>query len=255
MLNISKNSVISHVHLESLESSSVLNKKAVRPSLLRVLTILTGIFIFSLFLPWTQNIRSSGYVTTLSPDDRPQSIQALIGGRIEQWYVREGQYVNAGDTIIKISEVKEEYLDPQLLERTVRQIESKSLSADAYDTKSKRLAEQYLAIKNTRDIKLEQNDIKITQLNIKLVSDSMNVIAAKLDESIAEQQLLRTQELYDRGIKSLTELETRKLKYQENKAKRIALENILEANNNELLNLASNVVSITAEYDDKMAKT
>ena len=72
--------------------------------------ITSGIFILLfllLFMPWTQNIRSSGSVTTYLPQDRPQSLQSVIPGRIERWYIREGQFVHKGDTIVRISEIRE----------------------------------------------------------------------------------------------------------------------------------------------------
>jgi len=74
--------------------------------------------IVLLFMPWTQNISGSGAVTTLKPDQRPQTIHSAIAGRIEKWYVKEGDYVQKGDTILFISEVKEDYLDPNLMENT-----------------------------------------------------------------------------------------------------------------------------------------
>jgi GH24 family phage-related lysozyme (muramidase) len=52
-----------------------------------------------LFLPWTQNINSSGNVTALDPSERPQTIHSTIPGRVEKWFVEEGQYVRKGDTI------------------------------------------------------------------------------------------------------------------------------------------------------------
>ena len=75
-----------------------------------------------MFLPWTQNITGQGLITTLTPDQRPQTLQSQIPGRIEQWYVREGDYVEKGDTILRISEVKSEYFDDRLIERTNDQI-------------------------------------------------------------------------------------------------------------------------------------
>jgi multidrug efflux pump subunit AcrA (membrane-fusion protein) len=72
--------------------------------------ILTGILIvmfIMLFLPWTQNIRSKGYVTALKQEQRPQTIHSVIAGRIEKWYVREGAFVQKGDTILQISEIKD----------------------------------------------------------------------------------------------------------------------------------------------------
>ena len=46
-----------------------------------------------LFLPWTQNIRATGTVTTLYQDQRPQQLNAIIPGRIVKWYVKEGDFV------------------------------------------------------------------------------------------------------------------------------------------------------------------
>jgi len=40
------------------------------------------VLLLCLFLPWTQNIRSKGKVTTLRPEQRPQEINTIIGGRI-----------------------------------------------------------------------------------------------------------------------------------------------------------------------------
>jgi multidrug efflux pump subunit AcrA (membrane-fusion protein) len=88
---------------ESLLSESPWTEKRMS----KVLIWLTLIFILFLFLPWTQNIQTQGTVTTLLPNQRPQEIQTIIGGRIEKWHVTEGDYVRKGDTIVRISEVKE----------------------------------------------------------------------------------------------------------------------------------------------------
>jgi hypothetical protein len=51
----------------------------------RVKAYLLGILLFAclvLFLPWTQNIRAKGKVTTLRLEDRPQELNTIIPGRI-----------------------------------------------------------------------------------------------------------------------------------------------------------------------------
>ena len=58
-----------------------------------------------LFLPWTQNIRAKGIVTTLRQEQRPQELNAVIAGRVVKWYVKEGDMVKAGDTIARLAEV------------------------------------------------------------------------------------------------------------------------------------------------------
>jgi multidrug efflux pump subunit AcrA (membrane-fusion protein) len=66
-----------------------------------------GIMIFLvliMFLPWTQNIKAKGSITTLKQEQRPQEINSPIPGKIVKWWVKEGDYVRKGDTILQISE-------------------------------------------------------------------------------------------------------------------------------------------------------
>jgi len=94
MLNISKNSIDPFIRKERYSVFKQLAERSISKALIRIMVIVLIIGIISLFLPWTQNIRTFGYVSTLSPDDRPQAIQSLIDGRIEKWIVREGDVVS-----------------------------------------------------------------------------------------------------------------------------------------------------------------
>ena len=109
-----------------------------------------------LFLPWTQNISGSGAVTKLKPDQRPQTIHAAIAGRIEKWYVKEGDFVKKGDTILFISETKEDYLDPNLVGNTQSQLKAKEMAGKSYGGKVSSLSAQIAAIQNERELKLKQ---------------------------------------------------------------------------------------------------
>ncbi|MDO8967641.1 biotin/lipoyl-binding protein, partial [Algoriphagus sp.] len=126
MLNISSNKIQESIPFSG--SKSLVMTLPLKENQRRV-RLLTGILISAfimLFLPWTQNIRSKGYVTALRPDQRPQTIHSIIAGRIENWYVAEGDYVAKGDTILRISEVKDEYFDSLLLPRTQMQVDAKA---------------------------------------------------------------------------------------------------------------------------------
>ena len=104
---------------------------------LRLMISLFIVVLVCVFLPWTQNIRSGGNVTALNPSQRPQTINSVIAGRIEKWYVQEGDFVKRGDTILFISEVKDKFFDPNLLSRTEQQLKSKEMSASSYMPKGK----------------------------------------------------------------------------------------------------------------------
>ena len=67
---------------------------------------------FLIYVPWVQTTTGRGVVTTLNPNERQQDINALVPGRIEEWYVRDGSAVKKGDPIARIADI-----DPQLIER------------------------------------------------------------------------------------------------------------------------------------------
>ncbi len=78
--------------------------------MLLIAFILTLLFL--IYAPWVQTATGRGVVTTLSPDEREQTINALVTGRIEEWYVRDGTSVKKGDPIVRIADI-----DPQLIQR------------------------------------------------------------------------------------------------------------------------------------------
>ena len=207
-----------------------------------------------LFLPWTQNITGAGYLTTLNPDQRPQTIQSPIPGRLEKWYVREGDFVAAGDTILFISEVKNEYFDPRLIERTGLQIDAKNRAVFSYEEKVRALENQIGALENERRLKLEQAKNKLLQSKLKVQSDSIDLEAAKTNIAIAERQYNRTTQLQEEGLKAVTDVEAKRLKLQETQAKLISQKNKLLASQNEVLNAEMEIGRVQAEYTDKVSK-
>ncbi|NND05825.1 MAG: HlyD family efflux transporter periplasmic adaptor subunit [Saprospiraceae bacterium] len=254
MLNISPNSINKYVDRSDLPALRDVEAKSSGRILIR---ILLGLLIFTLillFLPWTQNISARGKVTTLKPDQRPQTIHSIIPGRIEKWYVQEGDYVNKGDTIMYISEIKDEYLDPQLLRRTQDQMDAKSLSVGSYRQKVTALSNQIRALTDANALKFQQAENKLLQAQLRVTSDSMDYEAAIINHSIAKQQFDRMEKLYADGLKSLTDFEKRKLTLQKAQAYKISAENKLLASRNEKLNAMVELDAINAEYQKEIAK-
>jgi adhesin transport system membrane fusion protein len=254
MLNLSENRVDEHVDRKKYDAWKLIRDNRPARIFARLLVVFLFFLIITMFLPWTQNIRTRGYVTTLTPDQRPQSINSIIGGRIEKWYVREGDVVKRGDTIMMISEIKDEYFDPQLLSRTQQQIKSKVLSVSSYAEKIKSLDAQIAALQETQQLKLEQTKNYIIQAKLKVQSDSIDYEAAKTNYQIAQDQFVRMEKLYKDGLKSLTDLEARKQKQQEAQAKSISAQNKLLSSRNELINARVEFESIKNQYVDKLSK-
>ena len=207
-----------------------------------------------LFMPWTQNINAKGQVTTLKPDQRPQTIQSPIPGRIEKWFVQEGDFVKKGDTILEISEIKSDYFDPNLIKRTGQQIEAKTSSVTSYGEKVKALERQVSALSTEAVLKLQQAENKYIQSQLKVKSDSIDLEAARTNLDIAQRQYERTVALQQEGLKAVKDVEEKRLKLQETQAKVISQENNFLASKNEVINARVEISSVRASFNDKISK-
>ncbi|GAB5550486.1 MAG: biotin/lipoyl-binding protein [Saprospiraceae bacterium] len=254
MLNISPNSIKDKVKLEDFTCSERVGLTPANSMFLRWLWGVSIIILIIFFLPWTQNIQAKGKVTTLSPEHRPQTIHSTIAGRIEKWYVQEGQTVKKGDTIVYLSEIKAEYFDPQLVQRTRQQVSAKEGSIVSYQGKADALAGQIGALRSEQGYKTNQLRNKIIQAKAKITADSIEVQRAIIDFQIAQNQIKRFQEMYDKGLIPLVELESKNLKVQATQAKKIAADNKLIDSRNSLANARLALESVEYEYRQKIRK-
>lgn len=254
MLNISHNRLNQKVDITNYKAGSKVFHKRHYKHFNRFLAAFSLMALIVLFLPWTQNIAGKGYLTTLKPDQRPQTIQSPIPGRIEKWYVREGDFVKKGDTILHISEIKSEYFDPNLVERTGQQIKAKSMAVTSYQEKVKALDAQINALFKERKLKLEQARNKLLQSKLKVQSDSIDLKAANTNITIAQRRYDRIAQLEKEGLKAVTDVEEKRLKLQETQAKLISQENKLLASKNDVINAEVEINRIQAEYTDKISK-
>ena len=252
MLNLSPHNR-NQIEADGLVATQMLNKapkKLLRNAIYALLVV--GLVI--LFLPWTQNIRSDGQVLTLRPEQRPQTINALIGGRIEKWFVKEGDLVQKGDTIMFISEIKDGYFDPQLVGRSEEQLKSKELSVVSYSDKVQALDKRIDALIATGKLKVQQARIKAQQAQLKLKSDSIENHAANLNYQIAKDQYERFEKLYERDLKSKTEVETRKVAMQRAQAAMIGAQQKFLQSRNDIIDAKVELNAVETKFQDEVSK-
>jgi multidrug resistance efflux pump len=254
MLNITKNRIDPFVKIDEFKSTEIFKQQKHYLVIRKIIWGFILLLVLFLFLPWTQNIKGSGNVTTLKPNQRPQTIHTAIAGRIEKWYVQEGDFVKKGDTILFISEIKEDYLDPNLIENTGKQVNAKVKAVQSYSDKVIALENQMGAIQNEKNLKLKQAKNKLIQAYLKVQSDSIDFEASKTQLKIANTQYNRSINLNKEGLKPLTDVEEKRLKLQETEAKIITQENKYISSKNEVLNATMELNRISAEYAEKNAK-
>ena len=211
--------------------------------------------IIVLFLPWTQNIKVQGNVSTLYQEQRPQQLNSPIPGKIIKWYVKNGDYVKKGDTLLQLSEVKEDYLDPLLVKRTEQQVDAKKGLQKYYEAKVGTTNSQLQALNSARDLKLSQLKVKISQLNNKLAGEEAELEAAKNELRMTSDQYERQKKMYDEGLVSLTQFQQRSVSYQNALAKKTATENKLAQTRQEIVNVSIEQNATIQDYNEKLSKT
>lgn len=222
----------------------------IKPWLTGFLILLAAI----LFLPWTQNIRSKGNITSLFQEQRPQKIYSPIAGKISHWWVKEGDFVKKGDTLAKITEIKEDYLDPNLVPRTQEQLNAKKGYLEFYTQKVQANEAQIVNLKSSKKIKLEQLTNKITQLNQKLVGEKAELDAAANEASLIKDQFERNRKMFQEGLISQTQFQQRNAAAQNALAKKTIAENKINQTQQDLRNAAIEQGAIEQEYNEKINK-
>ncbi|MHA6717869.1 efflux RND transporter periplasmic adaptor subunit [Sphingomonas sp. RS6] len=78
--------------------------------MLAIAIAIVAVILFT--VPWVQTAAGTGQVVALNPDERVQTVTALVPGRVETWYVNDGDLVKRGEPIARIVDN-----DPDLLAR------------------------------------------------------------------------------------------------------------------------------------------
>ncbi len=144
------------------------------------------------YVPWVQTAQGRGQVVALDPDDRAQEVTALVPGRIERWYVQDGQQVAAGQPIARVVDI-----DPNLLTRLAAeraQVEAEiaasrqSQAVAAIDVgRSRQLLSEGLA--SRRDF--EQAQIKVADAGAKLAESRAKLTRIDVQINRQSAQMVR----------------------------------------------------------------
>ncbi len=167
----------------------------------RVLAILMLIILLCLFfVPWQQSIPGTGKVTLLSPNERPQTVNAPINALLNHWLVHEGDRIKKGDLLMELLEVDPKYLDVHLLEKLENQLEARQAKKDALNAVARALKQQLISQKRLAEFTIPAASAKIEQADHQLEATKQSWITAK-------QNYQRNLDLYKQGLRSKRDLE------------------------------------------------
>ena len=150
------------------------------------IAITTAILIF---VPWVQTAQGQGEVIALDPEDRAQQVSSLVPGRVEKFYVQDGQHVDAGDPIARVVDVDPNMLDRLRAERAQLEAQiasiqqARAVAAIDVDRYRQLLAE---GLASRRDF--EQSQIRIAETDARLAEAraGLNRIDIELNRQSAQ---------------------------------------------------------------------
>lgn len=174
---------------------------------------LVGALVLAL-APWRQTAHGDGRVIPYSPVDREQRIDAPVGGRLVRWLVAEGDVVKAGDPIVELVDVDEDYLHRLEQKRAAifDQLEAAEARVTAYETQSA----AYEDVRRMR-IKAAVLDVDMAQQKLVASLERQRAVEAALDT--AQRNAKRVADLHGEGFVSRRELELAELKVAEEETK------------------------------------
>lgn len=225
---------------ERLESARLLITPRSHRTFVRIVlgTLLAAVLV--MFLPWQQYVSGDGEVTALSPADRPQVVPTVIGGRIAEWFVAEGQAVKKGDPILRIVEVKTEYLDSNTVVQYRTARDAKSGAVTSKEEKVRQLTAMIGLLEQNMRLSMDKARTKIAQYQAE-------VQAAVVDSSTYLLQYERQQQLLSQELTTLTALENARIRYQSGIAK-------LQEKRQGLQAAQIEFNSVQVDYGEKLAK-
>jgi multidrug efflux pump subunit AcrA (membrane-fusion protein) len=172
------------------------------------------LFLFSiLFLPWEQTVKGKGKVIALDPTERDYTVLAPVDGFIEKFYVQENQFVKAGDPILKMVDLDNEYLSQ------LNEIKS-NLEFQISNTKLEinNLEQQVIEMKEYLQSGINIFDEKIRQIKDKIKSLEYKKLASQKNYEIEKNNFARIKSLFEDGIESKRKYELAESSYLQAKA-------------------------------------
>lgn len=179
-------------------------------AILLALAILISLLMSSwglVAVPWYQSVVGAGKVIIYSPMDRAQEVDALIPGRVVDWYVKEGQRVKKGDKIALLQDIDSKFLDPQQALRTEQMIKAYRLKQEMALRRLGVIDEQRLAVNSARQAAVPAARQKVEQNRQKLSQNIQAVKLAKQNLETDRLQLDRIRTLEGQGLRSRRDLE------------------------------------------------
>ncbi len=151
-------------------------------------SLLTFVFVLlaTLFLPWIAFTSGSGQLTAINPNERIQTITAPVSGFINNWKIKEGDFVKEGQLIAELIDN-----DPAFMERLEREKDAAKSALESsklmMETSSLDLARQKNLYQQGLSARKEYEKAKIEQSKHSMEYSKNLTLVAKAETQLSRQ--------------------------------------------------------------------
>lgn len=149
------------------------------------------VLLLLLITPWQQFSRGYGKVLAYNPNDRVQNITAPLSGVVEEWLVQDGQFVNKGDSIVRVVDNDPNYLVRLEAARDAA-VAKFEAAKEASDTGRLNFHRQEKLVKEglSSPKEFEQAKIKYKKLRAEEAAAAASLAKAEVNLSRQQQQVI-----------------------------------------------------------------
>lgn len=140
------------------------------------------------FTPYQQTIVGNGKVGVYSIMERPQTIDAQIGGRLITWNVEEGARVQKGQLLAVIQDTEARYLSPERIALAQRQLQAQRKRKQSEELRLIEIEAQIVALRQSQPEQVQAAGRRQEQ-----AKNSREISAKQI--AIAEDNLRRIREV------------------------------------------------------------
>lgn len=201
-----------------------------------------------IFVPWQQSVGGTGRVITRNPNDRVQTIDAPIEGRVAQVHVVEGSRVAAGDLLIELVDN-----DPGLVGRldAERQaaLDRLTSSREAVRSNESRVGE----LMEAKVRALTAADARVAMSRDRVSAAEQREVEARGALDLANFRARQTEEMFTAGVASARDRETARFEVTRAEAGLRQAEAAVSAARSEQLSLEAEAGRIASEAEANIA--
>jgi adhesin transport system membrane fusion protein len=148
-------------------------------------------------IPWRQSVFGDGQVIAFHPLDREYQVFSPLHGRVTEFYVIEGDRVEAGEMIAKV-----ENIDPEFMQTLKEQLRFANLQLDAANTKVK----QYKAALKQKKAEKKESVLEAEEA-IEATKQRITGLDRRIDETETDVKGFKwkyeqVKALYERGLEA-----------------------------------------------------